>query len=430
VRLTAQAAPPRDALAAQATAALDRRLAASGSRPLAVAFSGGGDSLALLLLVQAWAAARGRRVLALHVDHRLQPQSADWSRACAATAARLAVAFHALAWRGPKPVSGLSAAAREARHALLAQAAREAGAQVLLMGHTADDLAEARLMRELGARVGEPRQWAPSPAWPAGRGVFVLRPLLGVGRVDIRRWLAARGEGWIDDPANDDARYARSRARRALAGGGSAPEAPPPGPDLASALAQAVRASRFGELTIARAALRQADAAAVQAFVAAACICASGQATPPRGERAARQALALLGEAAVRATLAGARVVADAHEALFCREPGEAARGGLAPMILLPGRAVVWDGRFEIVAAARGLVVRPLAGVAAKLPHAERRDLLRLRSDLRGALPVLQDAAGALSCPLLAAPGGAAVRSLSQARLEAALGLVQREQAD
>ena len=62
---------------AQAVAAvLDRRLIASSPRPLAVALSGGGDSVALLLASGAWAQARGRQRVALTVDHRLQPQSA------------------------------------------------------------------------------------------------------------------------------------------------------------------------------------------------------------------------------------------------------------------------------------------------------------------------------------------------------------------
>src|SRR4051812_3221907 len=60
------------------TAALDRRLGANASAPLAVGFSGGGDSLALLILTLDWARAHGRSVLALTVDHRLNPASAAW----------------------------------------------------------------------------------------------------------------------------------------------------------------------------------------------------------------------------------------------------------------------------------------------------------------------------------------------------------------
>src|SRR5205085_8990913 len=73
-------------------------------------------------------------------------------------------------------------------------------------------------MREAGATMPDPHEWAPSPAWPEGRGVFLLRPLLGVRRAAIREWLEGRGERWIDDPANEDPRFARARARRQAPG--------------------------------------------------------------------------------------------------------------------------------------------------------------------------------------------------------------------
>ena len=82
------------------------------------------------------------------------------------------------------------------------------------MGHTASDLAEAAAMRAEGSTTPSPREWAPSPAWPEGRGVFLLRPMLHLARGEIRAWLAARGQTWIEDPANADlfvevARYQR-----------------------------------------------------------------------------------------------------------------------------------------------------------------------------------------------------------------------------
>ncbi len=109
-------------------AILDRRLRAQSRRPVAVALSGGGDSLALLLASDTWAKAAKRSLLVLTVDHGLQAESAAWTTACAATAERLGLAFRALAWIGDKPSTGLPAAARAARQALLADAARDAGA--------------------------------------------------------------------------------------------------------------------------------------------------------------------------------------------------------------------------------------------------------------------------------------------------------------
>ena len=100
--------------------AFGRQLNGPAGAPLVVALSGGGDSLALLHLAKAWADAAGRPLVALTVDHRLQSASAAWSRVAARQAAALGVAHRTLAWSGAKPATGLPAAARAARHALLA----------------------------------------------------------------------------------------------------------------------------------------------------------------------------------------------------------------------------------------------------------------------------------------------------------------------
>jgi len=347
VRLAEATAPA--GLADAVGAVLVRRLLRHHARPLAVALSGGGDSLALALIAADWAARAGRPLIVFTVDHGLRPQSRDWTEACATTARRLGAAFRALDWTGDKPATGLPAAARAARHALLADAAREAGARVVLMGHTADDALEAGLMRAGGSTTPDPREWAPSPAWPQGRGVFLLRPLLGLRRAALRDWLAARGERWIDDPANEDAGYARPRARRALAAGDAAPASPQP--PSAKALAVATRPEPDGGFALARAELRSGSPEAAIRFVSAACLCAAGTTRPPPRERAARLAARLSDLEPFVATLAGARIEAGAVEVRFRREPGEAARGGLAPIRLRAGETGVWDGRFEVMAA-------------------------------------------------------------------------------
>ncbi|MES2897694.1 MAG: tRNA lysidine(34) synthetase TilS [Pseudomonadota bacterium] len=400
---------------------LDRRLRADSDQPLAVAVSGGGDSVALALLADAWARAHGRRLLILTVDHGLGPLSRDWTLACANLAARLGAGFQALSWTGRKPSTGLPAAAREARHRLIATAARRAGARVVLMGHTADDRAEAQAMRGAGSTTASPREWAPSPAWPEGRDVFLLRPLLGARRAEIRTWLTARGETWIDDPANDDPRFARARARQALAAG--APVSPDP--DACSpkpaALALAVHADvGTGMLTLPRDALRQGE---ITAFVGAACLCAAGTSRPPRGDRTARLARRLRSEETFAASLAGARIEASATEVRFLREPGEMTRRGLSPLEVSPGCAAVWDGRFEIIAD-HAVTIRPLAGFAARLSSRERQGLAGLPPSARQGLPVVVDGdrvALAVGVP------GVSVRALAKARLLAACGAVDRE---
>ena len=398
-------------LAAAVHEGLDRRLLSASPAPIAMALSGGGDSLALALITTDWARAHGRRLLILTVDHRLRPESAAWTDACAATAARLGADFQALAWEGAKPATGLPAAARTARHRLIAEAARSAGAKVVLMGHTASDRLEAAAMRTAGSTTPSPREWVPSPAWPEGRGIFLLRPMLNQTRADIRAWLAQRGETWIEDPANEDPRFARARARAGLSGGETDDLAPPR--DIAD-LARAA-ADLAGGLAAPRATLQDAP----QAFLATACLCAAGTARPPRGDALGRLMEALRGDGPFTATLAGARIEAGDGDLRFLRDAG---RGGLAPLTLAAGVTGVWDGRFEI-STDRAVTIQALAGHAAGLPAAQRTELQRLPGGARGTLPFITGEGS----PMLTKISGIAIRPLALERLLAASGAVDRE---
>ncbi|MEW5683738.1 MAG: tRNA lysidine(34) synthetase TilS [Pseudomonadota bacterium] len=395
-------------MTARARDVLDRRLLRDRPWPLAVALSGGGDSVALTLIADAWAREAGRDLVILTVDHGLRAESRGWTTTCEGLAQRLGRPFRALAWEGEKPATGLPAAARAARHALLATAAREADARVVLMGHTADDRAEAAAMRAAGSTTPTPREWTPSPAWPEGRGIFLLRPLLDVGRRELREHLVALGESWIDDPANDDAAYARVRAR--LAGVAIAPpDEPPP-------LAIAAQADEgAGLISLSRAALREAAIEDARRFVALAAVCAGGGARLPAGSRVTALTDRLRAPGPVVATLAGARVEADGQAVRLFREAGEAGRGGLTE-IELPG---VWDGRFALPEPGRA---RRLLGLASRLPRDQRDALRAIPTAARGALPAIVSGGQEVCCPaLVGAP------SLVGERLRAAAGLIDRE---
>jgi len=419
----------RDGLRAAPAAddGFSRWLNAPDGAPVAVALSGGGDSVALLHLAKAWADAAGRPLVALTVDHGLQSASAAWSRVAARQAAALGVAHRTLAWSGAKPATGLPAAARAARHALLAEAARGLGARVILMGHTADDLIEADEMRRAGASARSPRVWSPSPAWPQGRGVFLLRPLLARRRAELRDLLRGLGETWIEDPANDDPRYSRTLARRRLAAGAAA--RPPALPASVRCAAGArVRHGDGGELTVPRAAFAEAGPGQARRLAGALALCAAGTTRPPSTASLERLLDQLSGAAPFTASLAGSRIEAGAAEVMFAREPGERARGGLAPFDLPVGERV-FDGRFAIVAEAPGWRVAPLAGQAHRLADAERRRLRSLAPAVRAALPAALSPAGDILCPVLSESGPVRAFGLSRARLCATLGLVADEAA-
>jgi len=408
---------------------MDARLGAGLAAPVCVAVSGGGDSMALLALACAWGEARGRSVLALSIDHGLQADSAAWSGVAVETARRLGAEGRVLAWTGDKPLTGLTAAARAARHALLADAARAAGGRVLLMAHTADDIEEAAVMRAEGSNLGSLRDWGPSPAWPEGRGVFVLRPLLGESRAGLRAFLTACGIGWIEDPANNDPKYGRSRARAQLSvepfHQPPVAASPRPGmPEELKAMFEGLRETGGG-ISFSRQALRDADPAAARRFLSAALLCAAGTDRPPRGERLDALLARLNGPGGVAATLAGARVQAVDDEILIGRE---APRGGLPRLPVRPGGVSVWDGRFEILVNEDGLAVVAAAGRMARLSAADRKEILALSPILRGSQPLLVGCGreGGETRPVLAA-GVASVRCLTLARLRAACGQIAHE---
>ena len=181
---------------------------------LGVAVSGGGDSMALLCLAADWAAVGGPPVMAVTVDHRLRPEAAEEARMVARFCAELGVPHTVLVWHHAETGGNLQDVARRARYALIADWARGHGVTHVGVGHTADDQAECVLMglaRAAGidGLSGMRRSWVES-------GINWHRPLLGVTRHALRECLAARRVNWVEDPTNEDDRYMRVKARKAI----------------------------------------------------------------------------------------------------------------------------------------------------------------------------------------------------------------------
>jgi tRNA(Ile)-lysidine synthase len=392
-----------------------------------VALSGGGDSLAVLVLASAWAARNGRRLLALTVDHGLHPQSPAWTAFAGQAARRLGAEPRALVWRGDKPATGLSAAARRARHGLLAEAAREAGAATILFGHTADDVAEAEVMRSASTpSLGRLKEWSPSPVWPEGRGLFLLRPFLGTRRRDLRRLLQTKGLAWLEDPANADLRFGRARARLALAETPDVPCGPASSarPDLDLDLL-GVRIGAEGSFRLPRAGLKPGEAGA-RHVLSCAVACAGGQADPVRGAALQRILEGAASGATFTASLGGASIQALPDHLDITREAGSIRRAGAAPMALTAGSSGVFDGRF-LARADADVLLAPLDGRAAKLPVAERKRLTHVPAAARAGLPaVLFGGRTGLAQPWGAGP--VQIEPLFGARFAAACGLVTKEQ--
>ncbi len=187
---------------------------------LAVAVSGGRDSLCLALLAHGWARVHGGRILALIVDHGLRAEAAGEAAATSNLLAQHGIASEILPWTGPKPASGLQEAARSARYRLLFEACRRHGALHLLVAHHADDQTETVTMR--AARGSGPDGLAGMAAVIERSEARLLRPLLTVPRARLTATLLALDVRWIDDPSNADPRFERARLRDAGSGGSTA----------------------------------------------------------------------------------------------------------------------------------------------------------------------------------------------------------------
>lgn len=187
---------------------------------VAVAVSGGRDSLSLLHATLVQARELGLRVAALHVHHGLQAVADDWveqiRRCCAAWTESIApVAFH---WRRlcgePTPGESIEAWARRGRYEALAEMAIEAGASIVLLGHHRRDQAETFLLQAL--RGAGAKGLAAMPRAVQRRGLTWARPWLAMSRQAIDAYAESHGLPHVDDPSNAHPRFARNRLRLAV----------------------------------------------------------------------------------------------------------------------------------------------------------------------------------------------------------------------
>jgi len=182
---------------------------------VAVALSGGLDSMVLLDALVRESAARSIAVSAVHVDHGIAPDSRAWSDFCAEQCAQRGVPFvsHRLELREHR--ANLEALARRERYALL----NSVDADAVALAHHADDQAETVLLQLL--RGGGPRGLAAMPRFQPARSSSpapaLLRPLLALRRSILDDYARSHALAWIDDPSNDDRHHRRNLIRHEIA---------------------------------------------------------------------------------------------------------------------------------------------------------------------------------------------------------------------
>jgi tRNA(Ile)-lysidine synthase len=384
------------------------------ARPvIAVAVSGGPDSLALILLAQCWARQRGGQAWALTVDHGLRPDSAEEARTVAGWLATRAIPHEILVWAGDKPTSGIQERAREARYRLLQRWCRAHGVLHLFLAHHREDQVETYLIRR---RAGSGIDGlAGMSAVRELAGCRLVRPLLSVPRARLLAVLEAEGQPFLRDPSNLNPAFERARLRLYPPVIPERPGASDPQSELRACGAARIERERALDDLLARAvSLHPAGFAALETSVLSAVeadlaerllgrVAASIGAAryPARRARLARLRAGLMARPDRARTLGGCRFVPWRGRLLVLREPAAAS----APLRLEPGATLVWDRRFAVdlaPTAPSGFTLGYLGrGGAAAPEHKTGRGTGDLPRLIDPGLPAFWDEAGLAAVPHL-----------------------------
>ncbi|ODA67573.1 tRNA(Ile)-lysidine synthase [Methyloligella halotolerans] len=333
----------------------------TGYPRLAVAVSGGPDSMALLHLLRCWTESRGdsAEITVLTVDHGLRPESASEAAVVADIAGEMGFTHRTFRWEpDTTEASGIQARARRARYDLMARYCHEAGIPALLTAHHLDDQAETLLMRL--ARGSGLDGLAAIPSRGDWAGIAIHRPLLDVPKARLIATVAAAGLPYAKDPSNTDSRFERARLRKeqaALQALGLTPEAlalaakrlsrARAALDEAAAefMASAVRLSCAGSAEVDGVRLRDAPDEIALRTLQRLVAMTGGRQEPVRLAKFETLLDDLRADHAAARTLGGCRIVAGSGKLQIARE---LRRDGIAELILQPGERALWDNRFVV----------------------------------------------------------------------------------
>ena len=342
-------------------AAAMESLAGRSEQRIAVAVSGGADSMALAVLLRDWCRGTSIALHALTVDHGLRPESASEAARVSEWMKGLGVPHSTLNWAdGPAAArreASAQADARSARYRLLTAWCRSQGVSHLAVGHHAEDQVETFLMRlARGSGLAGLASMAPSTV---ADGIVVIRPLLAEPKARLEATVRAAGHKWITDPSNTNAAYGRARFRAArgfLAAEGLTDErllatiahlrrAQLVVDDAVDCLSRtSVSRDTFGAFSINAARLMEAPLEVGLRLLTQTLIAASGGIYGPRFDAIARLHSRLFRDEQCRATLSGCVVTRSGGTVRVFRE----AAAIDDRRSFSPGDDIIWDGRFRL----------------------------------------------------------------------------------
>lgn len=193
---------------------IDRFKGFEGAPHVAVALSGGADSLALTLILKEWVKSRKGTLTALTVNHGLRPEANDEVATIKNWMLGHRISHVILNWEGEKPTSRIQDRARQARYRLLEAWCEDNHVLHLFVGHHKNDQVETFLSRlTKGSGLNG---LASMSALTEKKHVRILRPLLFVSKEELVSYLKSKNQPWIEDPTNKDRAYERTRWRSYL----------------------------------------------------------------------------------------------------------------------------------------------------------------------------------------------------------------------
>ncbi len=333
-----------------------------GAGKVALAVSGGADSMALMALAHRARAILpdGPDFLVLTVDHGLRAEARQETALVADTARRFGFNCRVLVGDGVKTGGNLQAAARDLRYQLMTDACHALGVDILVTAHHLEDQAETFLLRlARGSGVDGLGAMAPQ-SWR--RGVRLIRPFLDTPKARLQDFLASDylDIRWVEDPSNEDSSFDRVKLRKLaprLKDAGLTPkrlvatarrmrDAEKVLEQAADDLAvRAVRVDPAGHCAIDRREFTGALPDTRLRLLSRCLAAVGGQTYRPRMARLRNIMDAVVSSKQCRRTLAGCVVGVGGERVDIWREAG---RQGLPEITLGPGDTKIWDGRFRV----------------------------------------------------------------------------------
>ena len=372
----------------------------------AIAYSGGGDSTALLHALRY----HPGKSLALIVDHGLRADSKAEAHAAKNFAKLLGYDARILTWKRPqsegKINTGVQEKARCARYSLMGDLCRREGIQYLVTGHTKNDQAETLFMRydrktdwrgACGMRISRY-----APLWPELADVTVLRPMLNASRSELRDYNRANLLPWVEDPSNFNFDYSRIQARDTLS---KSPRLAnivlEPVQDLQTGFdkeRESLRAWSSNNMIIHKTGyVRFTSLPPVEVlFQSLRAVSGSGGPIDRSKIRALRRNMRTPDFRA--STLSGCKVENFNDSFLLSRDPvsvkGRRGKPSVLGQYALTHEPHIWDGRYKVQSQNPLWTIRPAHQLTPKLPKDLARNLKLIPASVRATLPVLFDPDG------------------------------------